>query len=230
MIAENLAAVRKKLAESCTRRTTADKDGPVELIAVTKNHGIAAMREAIAAGVTTVGENRVQEAQGKYEELHDLVKWHLIGHLQTNKAAQAVKMFDLIHSVDSERLLAAIERAAAKLGKRQDILLQVNLAREESKSGIFREELPELIEKAVRLEHIRLCGLMCIAPKCDDAEECRPLFREMYKIFRQTQAMELPGADIRYLSMGMTNDYHIAVEEGANMVRVGTAIFGARRY
>lgn len=231
MIRENIAAVRQKIEICRTARTNADKDEPVTLIAVTKNHEISAIEEALEAGIESIGENRVQEAQSKYAALEERkAVWHLIGHLQTNKAAQAVKMFDLIHSVDSEHLLLAIDKAAAKIGKKQDILLQVNLAREESKFGIYKEDLPQLLERTETLDNIRLCGLMCIAPNYEDVEGCRPLFREMYEIFQNVKDLGLSRANIIYLSMGMTHDYHIAVEEGANMVRVGTAIFGARKY
>ena len=229
MIKENIELVRKRIAESCTRRT-ADQNEPVTLVAVTKNHDIQAMEEAIASGITIVGENRVQEAQKKYSVIGSKVKWHLIGHLQTNKAAQAVKIFDLIHSVDSEHLLLAVQKEAEKINKVQDILIQVNLAKEESKFGIFKEELPELLQKTESLNNIRLCGLMCIAPHYENPEQCRLLFREMREIFKNVKELCISRANIIYLSMGMTNDYHIAVEEGANIVRVGTAIFGARQY
>lgn len=229
MIKENIASVRNIIEESKKKRTEG-ADEPVFLIAVTKNHDTEAMKEAIEAGITTVGENRIQEAKQKYVILKDKVRWHLIGHLQTNKVNQAVKMFDLIHSIDSEHLLCAVDKAAAKIGKVQDILLQINLAREDSKFGIFKEELPGVLQKTTELANIRLCGLMCIAPNYENVEECRPLFREMKVIFQKVKDYGLSGANIQYLSMGMTHDYHIAVEEGANMVRVGTAIFGARQY
>ena len=158
------------------------------------------------------------------------MSWHLIGHLQTNKAKQAVEIFDLIHSVDSIHLARALDQAAEKHGKVQDILVQVNLAREESKSGVYEEALPMLLAAVDELTHLRLCGLMCIAPNYDNVEQCRPLFRRMYEIFEKLK--EIPGraANIKYLSMGMSHDYEIAIEEGANIVRVGTAIFGPRQY
>ena len=212
------------------RRVRPKKEEKVTLVAVTKNHDVAAMREAIDAGVTVVGENRVQEAAEKHAVLGREVHWHLIGHLQTNKAKQAVKLFDLIHSVDSEHLLIAVEEAAAKIHKVQDILLQVNLAREESKFGLYKEDLPFLLQKADGLSHVRLCGLMCIAPNYADVEDCRPLFREMYDIFTGLQDFPLPHSTMRWLSMGMTHDYAVAIEEGANLIRVGTGIFGARDY
>ena len=230
MIGEQIQKVRAEIMAARARRTHVSKDAPVELIAVTKNHPVAAMQEAIDAGIMNIGENRIQEALDKAETLEREVKWHLIGHLQTNKAKYAVRQFDLIHSVDSVHLAQAVNRAAEKFGKVQNILVQVNLAREESKSGVYREDLDELLAAIDGMDSVRLQGFMCIAPNYEDVEQCRPLFREMYELFRQMKAAGPRTADIRYLSMGMTHDYRIAVEEGANLVRVGTAIFGARNY
>ena len=230
MIGEQIQKVRAEIMAARARRTHVSKDAPVELIAVTKNHPVAAMQEAIDAGIMNIGENRIQEALDKAETLEREVKWHLIGHLQTNKAKYAVRQFDLIHSVDSVHLAQAVNRAAEKFGKVQNILVQVNLAREESKSGVYREDLDELLAAIDGMDSVRLQGFMCIAPNYENVEQCRPLFREMYELFRQMKAAGPRTADIRYLSMGMTHDYGIAVEEGANLVRVGTAIFGARQY
>ena len=229
-IETRIQEVQRAIAAARARRSHVPKDAPVELIAVTKNHPVAAMQEAIDAGIMNIGENRVQEALDKAETLEREVKWHLIGHLQTNKVKHAVRQFDLIHSVDSLRLAREIDKAAAKFGKVQNILVQINLAHEESKSGIDRAELDDILTGIDELRAIRLQGFMCIAPNYEDVEECRPLFRTMYDIFQQVKTRELRTADIRYLSMGMTHDYEIAVEEGANLVRVGTAIFGARQY
>ncbi len=229
-IAERYQNVAAKIEAAKKRRTTVPKDAAVTLVAVTKNHDTAAMREAIAAGATDVGENRVQEAKGKFAEIGNCVTWHLIGHLQTNKVRQAVKFSDLIHSVDSLHLAEAINSEAARIDKVQDILVQVNLAKEESKSGIYKEDLLTDLQAINALPNLRLRGLMCMAPNYEDVEMCRPLFREMYEIFREVQDFDLPTSNIDTLSMGMTHDYEIAVEEGANMVRVGTAIFGPRQY
>ena len=230
MIYERLQSVRAEIAAARARRTRVSAEAPVELIAVTKNHPVEAMQKAIDAGVMNIGENRVQEALSKARTLARAVKWHLIGHLQTNKVKHAVRQFDLIHSVDSLRLAQEINKAAEKFDKVQNILIQVNLAREERKSGIYREDLDDLLAEIGRLPSIRLQGFMCIAPNYDDVEECRPLFRAMYELYQQGKERAPRTADIRYLSMGMSNDYEIAVEEGANLVRVGTAIFGARQY
>ena len=225
IIGEQIRKVQAEIMAARARRTRVSKDAPVELIAVTKNHPVTAMQEAIDAGLMNIGENRIQEAMDKAETLEREVKWHLIGHLQTNKAKHAVRLFDLIHSVDSVHLARAIDRAAEKFGKVQNILVQVNLAREESKSGIYREDLEELLAAIDGMDSIRLQGFMCIAPNYEDVEQCRPLFRAMYELFQQTKAAEPHKADIRYLSMGMTHDYRIAVEEGANFFSFFSDIF-----
>ena len=228
MISENITAVRRHIADAAKGRT-------VTLIAVTKNHDVAAVKEALAAGITDIGENRVQEAKSKFAELaadenFTKVRRHLIGHLQTNKVKDAVELFDLIHSVDSVHLASAVDKAAAKAGKVQDIFLQVNLAREEQKSGAREEDLPELLSAVKASEHLRLCGLMLIAPNYENAEDCRELFGRMHRLFAKIKDGGEFGAAFCELSMGMSGDYAVAVSEGATMVRVGTAIFGARDY
>ena len=171
MIGEQIQKVRAEIMAARARRTHVSKDAPVELIAVTKNHPVAAMQEAIDAGIMNIGENRIQEALDKAETLEREVKWHLIGHLQTNKAKYAVRQFDLIHSVDSVHLAQAVNRAAEKFGKVQNILVQVNLAREESKSGVYREDLDELLAAIDGMDSVRLQGFMCIAPNYEDVEQ-----------------------------------------------------------
>ena len=223
-VVENLRVVLSEIEKSQRQR---ELDEPVTLVAVTKNHGVEMMRQAIDAGAKHIGENRVQEAAEKFAELERTVTKHLIGHLQTNKAKQAVRLFDLIHSVDSEHLAAALDKAALSLGKVQDVLIQVNLAKENSKSGVYEENLQSAIEFVDALQNLRLRGLMLIAPNFPDVENCRPLFRRMNQIFRAIQSTR---TNFDFLSMGMTHDYKIAVEEGANVVRVGTAIFGERIY
>ena len=214
-VAENFRAIRDELGAE------------IILVAVTKNHGVDEMREAIDAGATDIGENRVQEAAEKFQTLDRQATRHLIGHLQTNKAKAAVKLFDLIQSVDSEHLAAALDKAAAALGKVQDVLIQVNAAREPQKSGVLLEDLDALIKFVDASKNLRLRGLMMIAPNVDDVEQCRPLFRKMRELFDE---LKTSREAFDFLSMGMTHDYKIAVEEGANVVRVGTAIFGARHY
>lgn len=227
MIKENIAAVQKRIADAASRVGRTDA---ITLVAVTKNHPVKYMKEAAAAGITDVGENRVQEALQKLEAFpENQLKWHLVGHLQTNKAKHAVEHFDLIHSVDSEHLLKAVNKEAAKIGKVQDILLQVNVAREESKFGMEVEEFPAMCELAKSLANVRVQGLMCIAPNFEHVEDVRPIFRIAHALYEDMKP-KFPVGQIQYLSMGMTHDFEIAIEEGANIVRVGTAIFGARNY
>lgn len=229
-IAENLVQVTHTIDLALARRREVFITGAgVKIIAVTKNHEADAAREVLAAGATAVGENRVQEAMAKATLLPP-AQWHLIGHLQKNKVRQAVPLFALIHSLDSEHLALEVERVAARLGKRQDVLIQVNVAGEDTKSGVAPDGVMSLARLVSGLEHVRLCGLMTMAPFYEDAELTRPVFRELYRIFTELKAAALPNTNVEWLSMGMTNDYSVAVEEGANMVRVGTAIFGPRHY
>ena len=213
MIKDNLLQVLDAI-EVARRKTQTPS---VKLIAVTKTHPVETMREAIDCGVTDIGENRVQEAVDKFATLERNVIKHLIGHLQTNKVKQAVKHFDLIHSVDSKHLAEAVDRAARAIDKIQDVLIQVNIAREAQKSGV--------VETVRHCENLRFRGLMMIAPNYEDVEQCRPLFNRMYRLFLRQKEI---NPTVEYLSMGMTHDYKIAIEEGANMIRIGTAIFGAR--
>lgn len=227
MIRENLEAVKKRMADAAQRAGRTDK---ITLVAVTKNHPVEMMEEAAKCGVTDVGENRVQEALEKLTAFPDNhLTWHLIGHLQTNKAKHAVENFDLIHSIDSEHLLRAVDKEARKIGKVQDILLQVNVAREESKFGMEVEDFPAICDLAKSLENVRVCGLMCMAPNYENVEDTRPVFRIAHALYEDMKP-KFPAGQIQYLSMGMTHDFEIAIEEGSNMVRVGTAIFGPRNY
>ena len=219
-VAENFRAIRAEL-DSFARNEK------IILVAVTKNHGVEQMREAIDAGATDIGENRVQEAAEKFQTLDRAARRHLIGHLQTNKAKAAVKLFDVIQSVDSEHLAAAVDKAASSIGKVQDILIQVNAAREPQKSGVLLEDLDALINFVDAAKNLRLRGLMMIAPNFSDVEECRPLFKKMRELF---DALKTQRENFDLLSMGMTHDYKVAAEEGANVVRIGTAIFGERLY
>ena len=226
MIKENIAAVKQRIADAAAKAGRLD---PITLVAVTKNHPAEYVVEAAKCGITDVGENRVQEAMSKMDVVSEPLTWHLIGHLQTNKVKHAVAHFDLIHSIDTQHLLEAVEKAAAAQGKVQDILLQVNVAREESKSGMSVEEFPHLVQLAAGLSHVRVRGLMCIAPNYDDVEQVRPVFRIADALYEDMKG-KFPQGQICYLSMGMTHDFEIAIEEGANVVRVGTAIFGQRNY
>lgn len=228
MLADNLKIVQEKIEASLQKRKEAKQIGDtVTLVAVTKNHAPEVITEALSLGVECIGENRVQEAKHKKEVLPAGGKWHLIGHLQTNKARQAVALFDLIESVDSERLLALIDEEAGRIGKIQDVLLQLNIAKEEQKTGFTKEEYLAVLEKLADFKNVRLRGLMVIAQACSDVEETRPVFAAGYRAFCKLKEIY---PEIDCLSMGMSNDYTVAIEEGANMVRVGTALFGQRDY
>ncbi len=219
-VAENFRAILTEIEQARKREE-------IILVAVTKNHGVEKMREVIDAGANHIGENRVQEAAEKFQTLNREVTRHLIGHLQTNKVKAAVKLFDVVQSVDSQHLAAALDKAAAQLDKVQDILIQVNLAREPQKSGALPEDLNALINFVEGSKNLRLRGLMMIAPNFPDVEEVRPLFRKMRELFDE---LKTSRKHFDFLSMGMTHDYKVAVEEGANLIRIGTAIFGERSY
>ena len=223
-VAENFRAVLAGIEDARQKRTVA-RDEKITLIVVTKNHGVELMREAIDAGATDIGENRVQEAAEKFPTLERKVTRHLIGHLQTNKVKRAVKLFDVIQSVDSFKLATALDEAAVSVQKVQDVLIQVNLAREPQKSGVQPEDLDSLVQIVDAAKNLRFRGLMMIAPNFDDVEKCRPLFREMRTLFDK---LKTSREAFDFLSMGMSHDYKIAVEEGANVVRIGTAILGNR--
>ncbi len=229
LLLENLNHVKNKIAEALSKRTEPKETGDtVTLVAVTKNHEAQVITDIQALGVMNIGENRVQEAKHKQEDLGHNGTWHLIGHLQTNKVKQAVELFDIIESVDSSRLLEAINTEAEKKDKVQDILLQINIAGEEQKSGFSPDEYEEIKNSLDAFKSIRIRGIMVIAPlTLQDAEEARPIFKEAYQYFCQLKGLR---SHIDYLSMGMSGDYHIAIEEGANLVRLGTTLFGERDY
>lgn len=221
-----LANIDRALARRRGRLLTGDV---VKLIAVTKNHPVQALEAVKALGVVDIGENRVQEARQKKEAMPDGLCWHLLGHLQTNKVKQAVSTFDIIESADSEKVLTAINNAAQQQEKVQDVLLQLNIACELQKNGFSQEAYEQLLPILKTFENIRVRGLMVIAQRCDDAEETRPVFRKGYLEFVRLREY-LSSEAVDTLSMGMTHDYRVAVEEGANSVRIGTALFGDRNY
>ena len=220
-LAENLASIRDRIASAAVL-SGRDPD-EVKLIAVSKTHPPEVIREAMGVGISTFGENKVQEAESKISELVlDGTEWHLIGHLQSNKARKAVQLFDVIHSVDSVDIAKRLERICSDEGRdRLDVLIQVDLAGEETKSGIAESGLPSLIDCLKTCERLKLIGLMVLPPFFDDAEATRPYFKRLRAIRDEL----LTGGE---LSMGMSNDFEVAIEEGATMVRVGTALFGER--
>jgi len=225
-IRENVEAVNRNKDEITVR--TGRKPGDVLLIAVTKTRTADEINEAIDAGITDIGENRVQEILDKFDAVKP-VRWHMIGHLQTNKVKYIIDKVSLIHSVDSLRLAEEIDKRAAQHGTTMDILVQVNAAKEESKFGITTEETGKLIEEILeRCRNIRIRGLMCIAPFEEDPEDVRIYFREVKELFDQYAKLSHPRLDFEYLSMGMSHDYEAAILEGSNLIRVGTAIFGER--
>jgi len=217
-IATNLERVRERLARAAERAGRRPDD--VLLIAVSKTVDVERIRAAVAAGVTALGENRVQEAKTKIAELGRPAAWHLIGHLQTNKVKDALPLFDVIHSLDRLELAREIERRAAARGQVVDALLQVNVAAEASKGGVGPDAVGETLDTIGKLAHVRVRGLMTIPPEVERAEDSRPWFRRLREL------AERHG--LRELSMGMSGDFEVAVEEGATMVRVGTAVFGPR--
>ncbi len=225
-IAENLARVRERMEAAALR--SGRKAGQIRLVAVSKTVPPERVREAVDAGVEILGENYVQEAQKKIDLVGRRPAWHFIGHLQTNKAKIAGRLFDFIHSVDSLRLAEELSRAARRENKVIPILLQVNLAGEESKFGAAESDLFLLLEAVSRLEGVSVKGLMAMPPFFENAEDSRPYFKELRSLAESAARQRIPGIGMGELSMGMSNDFEVAIEEGATLVRVGTAVFGPR--
>lgn len=228
MLKENLADVEAKIVKACENSGRQRDD--VTLIAVSKTKPVETLKEAYDLGVRVFGENKVQELTDKYEALPKDIQWHMIGHLQRNKVKYIIDKVALIHSVDSIRLAETIEKEAAKHNITANILIEVNVAKEESKFGLMPEELDELIDKIKDFNHIQVKGLMTIAPFVENPETNREIFRSLRKLSVDISNKNIDNVNVSILSMGMTNDYTVAVEEGATMVRVGTGIFGARNY
>lgn len=228
MLKENLAFVENEIQEACVRAGRVREE--VTLIAVSKTKPVSELWEAYSLGVRVFGENKVQELADKYEALPKDIHWHMIGHLQRNKVKYIIDKVDLIHSVDSIRLAETIEKEAAKKNITVNILIEVNVAGEESKFGVSPKELPGFVVEVAKFPHIRVQGLMTIAPFVENSEENRAIFESLRKLSVDIEEKNVDNITMRVLSMGMTNDYSVAVEEGATMVRVGTGIFGARDY
>jgi PLP dependent protein len=229
-IAENIAAVRDRMAESARRAGRRADD--ITLMAVSKTYPPDRIREAHAGGLRLFGENRVQELAGKAAALADLVdaEWHMIGHLQTNKASRAAQLFRAVDSVDSPKLAEKLDAAARSLGKKLSVLIEINVGGEAAKSGVAPDsrELEELLVAAPRLEALAFRGLMTVPPYTDDPEEARPYFRKLRGLRDAIAGRKLPAVGMDELSMGMSHDFEIAIEEGSTCVRLGTAIFGER--
>jgi len=219
-VKENIFRIKERIPDSVT------------IVAVSKGRTVEQIREAVAAGITDIGENRVQEAIVKQsssgaQELRSsgALRWHMVGHLQTNKVKEAVKIFDLIHSVESLRLAAEIDKQAAKINKVQDILLEVKTSTEATKFGLKPKDTIEVIKVAAKFKNINIKGLMTIAPLLDNAEKSRPYFRMLRELKDKINELRTLNSELNILSMGMTDDYEVAIEEGSNMVRLGRAIF-----
>jgi pyridoxal phosphate enzyme (YggS family) len=201
----------------------------IKLLAATKSQSTDAIRAAIAAGVQLVGENYVQEAEHKRQAIAEPVEWHMIGHLQRNKVQLALNTFDLIQSLDSTALALALEKEGKKRGKTIRALIEVNLGDEQSKSGLAQDKVVELLKQVGDLAHLRVEGLMAVPPFRENPEEVRPFFIALKNLQMELQCLKIPNVMLNELSMGMTHDYPIAVEEGATIVRIGTALFGPRK-
>ena len=228
LLKNNLEQVKANISAACKRSGRNIDD--VTLIAVSKTKPLSDIEELISYGTTEFGENKVQELVEKYENVSTPVNWHLIGHLQTNKVKYIVDKAKLIHSVDSLHLAKEIEKEAAKRNVIANVLIQVNIAHEDTKFGIDESEIFDLIDEIKDFKHIKVKGLMTIAPFVENPEENRVHFRNLYQLLLDIKSKNIDNIDMSILSMGMTNDYEVAIEEGATMVRVGTGIFGERNY
>jgi len=226
-IVENLQNVRERVAEAAQKAGRKPED--IQIIAVTKTVDIPQIEEVIGAGITAIGENRVQEVMRKYPLLQEKVDWHLIGHLQTNKVKYIIDKVCLIHSVESIPLAQEISKRAGQKGIVMPILVQVNVAEEETKFGLKVEEVIPFIREIAKLDGLKVEGLMTMAPFVENPEDARPVFRELRILAEKIKQEAIPGVEMKHLSMGMTNDYQVAVEEGATLIRVGTGIFGKRK-
>ncbi len=224
---DRLSRIRSRIETAVADSERQPED--VKLVAVSKTVPFEKILTAIDLGVTVFGENYVQEARDKFNALYSHpLSWHFIGHLQSNKAKYVVKIFDLIHSVDSLKLSREIDKQAGKIGKVQSVLIQVNIAEETSKSGVLLEDTAQLVSEMSQLTHLEVKGLMTMPPYFNAPEKARPYFKALRQLRDQIRAMEIPGVAMDELSMGMTGDFEVAIQEGATLVRIGTAIFGER--
>ena len=228
MIAENIRSVEARIQSACERAGRSRDE--VTLICVTKTMPVEDLRQAYDAGQRSFGENRVQEINDKFPQLPEDIQWHMIGHLQTNKVKYLMDKVVMIHSVDSVRLANAISKEAVKAGRVMDILIEINAAGEESKFGLDYDKVLSMIKEIAPLPGIRICGLMTVAPYTDDPETNRVFFRNLRELAVDIDRQSIDNVSMTVLSMGMTGDFEVAIEEGATHIRVGTAIFGKRNY
>ena len=226
-IKSNIEEVRKRVEKAALK--SGRNPGDIKIIGVTKTVDTDRIMKAIDAGIVDLGENRVQELLEKYDKINRKCRWHLIGHLQTNKVKYIIDKVSLIHSVDRIELVQEIQKRAEKIGRIVDVLVQVNVAEEESKFGIRTSEALDFVKEVSRFENIKVRGLMTIAPLVENPETVRYVFRELRKLLIDIRQENIDNINMDFLSMGMSNDFEIAVEEGSNMIRVGTAIFGRRQ-
>ncbi len=227
-IKENYDGILKRIEATCKKTGRNPKD--IKVIAVSKTVDSERAKNAIEAGVEHLGENRVQELVKKYEELEVIdVKWHMIGHLQKNKVKYIIDKVELIHSVESLSLAEEINKRAEKNDLVANVLIELNIGEEESKFGISEDHVYDFIKSMEDFENIKVLGLMTVAPFCEDPEDVRWVFKKMKNIYDKVSTMNFKNTEMKYLSMGMTNDFEIAIEEGSNIIRIGTAIFGARK-
>ena len=229
MINESILRINVQISRVCSKINRNPEE--ISIIAVSKGRSLQEIEEAVLVGITDIGENKVQEALLKYNELSRLrptpyvMKWHMVGHLQTNKVKEAVKIFNLIQSVDSLHLAAEIDKQAAKISKIQDILIEVKTSTEATKLGLKPDEAVEVIKEIAKLENVNLKGLMTIAPLVDNPEKARPYFRMLRELRDKIYELRVTSYELQFLSMGMSDDFEVAIEEGSNMVRLGRAIF-----
>jgi pyridoxal phosphate enzyme (YggS family) len=226
-IKQNLEIVQEKISQAAIKSGRKPED--ITLVAVSKTVGAEQIQEAVSLGIKNIGENRIQEAKTKYDLIRNEITWHMIGHLQTNKVKQAIEIFNLIHSIDRVSLAQELEKRAANSNKNIDILIQINISEEVSKFGLKKNETLKFIEQICNFSHLNIKGLMTMAPFVDNPEEVRPCFTSLRKLAEDIKKRTYPRIEMKYLSMGMSQDYEAAIEEGANIVRVGTAIFGERK-
>jgi hypothetical protein len=225
-IASNIDRVKEHIKKAAERSGRSADD--IVLIAVTKTIDVERIKAAVNCGIKDLGENRVQELTAKYPYISDDVRWHMIGRLQTNKVKYIIDKVSLIHSVDSLKLLKEIDKRSEIANRIMDILIEVNVAGEASKGGVAVEDVIDFVKQSASFENIRIKGLMTVAPQADDPEIVRPYFVQMNDLSYKIKKLKLDNVEMKYLSMGMSGDFEVAIEEGSNMVRIGTAIFGER--
>lgn len=223
---QNIRDIKSRIKVAAERSGRNPDD--IHIVAVTKNFSPEVIQKAVDNGLVVLGENRVQEARNKIELVKSSVEWHLIGHLQRNKVKMAIGMFTMIQSMDSLALAGEIQKRAEQAKQVVDVLVQVNIGREKTKYGIEPDDTESFIEKAALFPNLKIRGLMAIAPFKENTEEVRPYFRRLRSIFENIKQKSINNVNMDYLSMGMSNDFEVAIEEGANMVRIGTGFFGAR--